>query len=164
METDKDKPTAVPAPETVVPGKRARLPRKPWSAGLAAIALLAVGAGAGATGYGYTHRAPPTFDANLSTTPIGKLSEGSPVEVQGNVVEIYGNKYVVEDATGRALVETGRTGEGGSLMKQGEGITVQGRFDKGFLHATSLQRSDGKVEELRPLPPRPPMRDLPPAP
>ncbi|WP_245930769.1 hypothetical protein [Methylobacterium radiodurans] len=60
------------------------------------------------------------------------------------MAEIFGNKFVIQDGTGRALVETGRQGEGGGLVTKGETITVQGRFEKGFLHASLITRADGK--------------------
>jgi hypothetical protein len=124
-------------------------------AGLAGICLLAVGAGAGAAGYGMLHHDRASFDPTMPTTPITELRDGRQAELAGKVVEIFGNKFVVEDSTGRALVETGRAGEGGRLVAANEAVTVQGRFENGFVHASALERADGRVEELRPLPPPP---------
>ena len=55
--------------------------------------------------------------------------------IKGEVAEIFGNKFVVQDGTGRALVETGRRGRRRHLVAKGEAVTVQGRFENGFLHA-----------------------------
>ncbi|WAJ27823.1 hypothetical protein [Antarcticirhabdus aurantiaca] len=131
--------------------------RRTATAALTGAALLAIGAGAGAAGWSALQPEPATFDPALGATPVAQLNEGERVELQGRVAEIFGNKFVLEDATGRALVETGRRGEGGQLVAAGETVTVQGRFEKGSLRAGSLQRADGAVEELRPAPPpRPP--------
>ncbi|WP_267423639.1 DNA-binding protein [Methylobacterium sp. GC_Met_2] len=70
--------------------------------------------------------------------------------VKGTVTEIFGNKFVVQDPTGRALVETGRAGEDGKLVARGESVTVQGRFETGFLHASVLTHGDGRKVVLGP--------------
>ncbi len=74
---------------------------------------------------------------------IAALKPSAAIAAKGEVAEIYGNKFVVRDATGKALVETGPRGEGGSLVKAGEAVTVQGRFENGFLHAVLITRADG---------------------
>ena len=60
--------------------------------------------------------------------------------------EVYGNKFIITDASGRALVETGREGEGGRLVKPNETVTGQGRFERGFLHASVSQHEDGRAD------------------
>lgn len=53
-------------------------------------------------------------------------------------------------------METGREGEGGKLVSKGETVTVQGRFENGFLHARLITHADGKKVVLGPaggLPP-----------
>ena len=137
-----------------------RSPAPRSRAGVAALSvagalLLLIGAGAGAGAYGLIHKERPTFDTSLPSTPIAQLQDTDQVEINGKVVEIFGNKFVLEDAGARALVETGRAGEGGKLVAKDELITVQGRFDNGFLHATALQRANGDVDELQPPPPPP---------
>lgn len=79
----------------------------------------------------------------VEPTAIAALASSGAIAAKGEVAEIYGNKFVVRDATGKALVETGPRGEGGSLVKAGEAVTVQGRFENGFLHAVLITRADG---------------------
>ncbi|KQP06540.1 DNA-binding protein [Methylobacterium sp. Leaf99] len=74
---------------------------------------------------------------------ISALKPSAAIAAKGEVAEIYGNKFVVQDGTGKALVETGKRGEGGTLVKTGEAVTVQGRFENGFLHAALITRADG---------------------
>ena len=81
---------------------------------------------------------------------IQALAPSGATAVKGEVAEIFGNKFVVQDGTGRALVETGREGEGGGLVAKGEAVTVQGRFDEGFLHASVLTHGDGRKVLLGP--------------
>lgn len=130
--------------------------RRPYLTGLFAAGLIAVGLIAGA---GATIMAAPRDSAMLmQPTSIAKLSPYSSVAVKGKVAEIFGNKFVIDDGSGRALVETGRRGEGGKLVAAGEMLTVQGRFDDGFIHGDVLVHADGKAESLKP--PRPGPRGL----
>jgi hypothetical protein len=46
--------------------------------------------------------------------------------VKGQITEVLGNKFIVQDPSGQALVETGRASEGGGLVAKGETVTVQG--------------------------------------
>ena len=123
--------------------------------GLAA-ALLAAPLALGAAGLSLAQQSgggpvtPPT------PTAIGSLATSFEVAAKGEVAEIYGNKFIVQDGTGRALVETGPLGEDGTLVKTGETVTVQGRFEHGFLHAAIITRPDGSQVLLGPAggPPR----------
>jgi len=49
------------------------------------------------------------------------------------------------------LVDTGREGDERQLVKVGEPVTVQGRFDRGFVHAAFLVGADNKALALGPL-------------
>jgi hypothetical protein len=79
----------------------------------------------------------------VAPTAISNLKASAAIAAKGEVAEIYGNKFVMRDGSGKALVETGRQGEGGTLVKAGEPVTVQGRFENGFLHAALITRADG---------------------
>jgi hypothetical protein len=81
--------------------------------------------------------------APLPPVAVSALAPSGAVAARGEVAEIFGNKFILQDGTGRALVETGREGEGGKLVARGETVTVQGRFEKGFLHAKLIARADG---------------------
>ena len=74
------------------------------------------------------------------------------------MAEIFGNKFVIQDDGGRALVETGRQGEGGGLVAKAETVTVQGRFEHGFIHAVAIQHADGHNDVVGPPGPPPPRR------
>lgn len=118
------------------------------NAALAAVALLAVGGGAGAVAM-KASRPPVTMAPALPVT-IKSLASDGIVTIKGQVAEIYGNKFIMADASGRALVDTGREGEQG-LVTAGEPVLVQGHFDHGFVRAAFLVGPDGKVVALGPL-------------
>jgi hypothetical protein len=94
----------------------------------------------------------------LTPAPIMSMHDWSEVAVKGQVAEIFGNKFIVQDDSGRALVETGRRGESGQLVAKSESVTVQGRFEHGFIHAQVISHSDGRNDFVGPpgLPPPPP--------
>ena len=144
------------APEATNAKPQSHSARRPLITKLFAAGLIAVGlvAGAGAT----ILSAPRERVMVMQPTIITKLAPNSDVAVKGRVVEIYGNKFVVDDGSGRALVETGRAGEGGQLVATGETLTVQGHFDDGFIHGELLRHADGRAQSLRP--PRPGPRGL----
>lgn len=120
---------------------------------MGAAALIAIGGAAGAVAVTATR--PSIEMAPLAPTAIRSLTDGENiVTVKGRTAEIFGNKFIMADATGRALVDTGRAGEDKALVAAGQPVTVQGRFDNGVVHASFLIGPDGKVVSLRPM--RPP--------
>lgn len=111
--------------------------------------LLAFGGGAGAIVMAETR--PDVSMAPATPVAIRSLSSEGIVTIRGRVADIYGNKFILADATGRALVDTGREGDGRQLVAAGEPVTVQGRFDRGSVRAAFLVGPDAKVLALGPL-------------
>jgi hypothetical protein len=136
-------------------GIRRRFGRKPAVAALAG-AILVVGAAAGAGGTQLAQRWQPQSVMLLQPAPITALREGIPVAVKGAVAEIFGNKFIIQDDGGRALADLGPRGENRNVVSQGETVTVQGRFDRGMIHAIILSHADGRTEAFGP--PNPPPR------
>jgi len=120
-------------------------------AGLVALGagLLAVGGVAGAVVMAETR--PSVSMAPARPVAIGSLSSAGIVTIRGRVAEVYGNKFVMADGTGRALVDTGREGDERRLVAVDQPVTVQGRFERGFVHAAFLVGPDNKVLALGPL-------------
>ncbi len=93
----------------------------------------------------------------LTPAPIASMHDRSEVAVKGQVAETFGNKFIVEDDSGRALVDAGRSGESGKLVAKSENVTVQGRFEHGFILAEVVSHADGRNDFFGPpaLPPPP---------
>jgi len=123
---------------------------------LAAAGLLVVGGAAGAVTVAATR--PSVTMAPATPVAIRSLQSDGIVTIRGTVAETYGNKFVMADRTGRALVDLGREGEGSNLVAVGQPVTIQGRFEDGFVHASFLVAPGGKVTALGPVggPPRGP--------
>jgi hypothetical protein len=120
----------------------------------AAVAILAAGAALGAGGTRLAQNWRPQPVLLLQPAPIGTMREGSAVAAKGEVAEIFGNKFVVDDGSGRALVDTGPRGEDRKIVAKGETVTVQGRFDRGVVHAQLLAHADGRNEAFGPPGPK----------
>ena len=112
-------------------------------------ALLVVGAVAGAGAVRFADRLHPQAVMLLQPAAINTLQDNTLVAIKGKVAGVFGNAFVVDDGTGRALVDTGPRGEGRTIATPDETVTVQGRFNHGRLQAQVLTRADGKSEGVR---------------
>jgi uncharacterized protein YdeI (BOF family) len=127
--------------------------RRHWVAFPAIAIALAVGVAGGA---GAMKLVRPTAEmAPMTPVAISSMPTSSLVTIKGKVAEIYGNKFILQDDSGKALIETGPAGDGANLVTKDEAITVQGRFDNGFVHASYLVDENGKTEALHPPGPPP---------
>ncbi|OBQ73709.1 hypothetical protein EB233_10415 [Mesorhizobium erdmanii] len=122
--------------------------------GSALVGMLLVGAVAGAVAMKVSRH--DERQALLPPVTINAMADDSLVAVKGKVAEIFGNKFVISDGTGRTLVDVGPEGSNAKLVAQDEEVTVQGRYDEGFIHAGMVIHGDGRVDELRPPHPRGP--------
>ena len=135
-----------------------------------AVAILVAGAGTAAIAQAPSAAppAPPAPPASqtapgqpqavmlLTPVAIGKLQASDVVAVKGSVAEVYGNKFILQDDTGRMLVELGPQGDDGTAVTKGEQVSVQGRFDRGFIAAQVVSHADGRNQAFgAPRPPRP---------
>ena len=139
MTNETDKTTANNAGAALPPAWRS--PSRRLKLAGVAIAVLAVGGIGGAAASRYVHRYQPQAVLLLQPAPIAQLKNDTPVAIKGQVAEVFGNKFIVQDDSGRALIDTGPRGDDGKLVKQGEAVTVQGRFDRGFIHAQVMTLS-----------------------
>ena len=145
-------PPAPPLPEpapAVANRRKLGMGRRGRTAALS-VSLLLIGAIAGAGALRLTGGVQPQTAVVLQPSPIASMSEWTPAAIKGQVAEVFGNKFIIADASGRALVETGREGEGGRLVRPNETVTVQGRLERGFLHASVIQREDGHADLVGP--------------
>jgi uncharacterized protein YdeI (BOF family) len=152
MSTSETPTATLPPPE---PPSRFR----PFRSGKRSPALFATLLVAFAIGGGVTATALQAHRPSLvmlTPAPITSMHDWSEVAVKGQVAEIFGNKFIVQDDSGRALVDTGRPGESGQLVAKSENVSVQGRFEHGFIHAEVISHPDGRNEFVGPTGPPPP--------
>jgi len=124
--------------------------------GAAVVLALAVGAMGGAEGTRLAQRWHPQAVMLLTPVAVNAMKPDSAVAVKGKVAEIFGNKFVLQDASGRALVDTGPAGEGRKVVDTGENVTVQGRFDRDVVHAQLVMHANGQTDSFGPPPHHPP--------
>ncbi len=135
------------------PRQRLWMSRRAMGAG-AVIATLVAGAALGAGGTRLAQNWQPQRVMALQAEPIDTMRNDTIVAVKGEVAEIYGSKFIVQDGSGRALVDLGPRGENRSMMTKGETVTIQGRFDRGLIRAQMLTRANGTAEGFGPAGPK----------
>jgi hypothetical protein len=110
-------------------------------------ALVAIGAAGGAGAISLTR--PSIVMAPSVPTAIGKLSAGQGIiAVKGRVTEIFGDRFVIQDQSGRTMIDAGR-GEGMTIAV-GDTVQAQGRYDNGQVHAAFLIDGAGQVHAVGP--------------
>ncbi|WP_428685429.1 hypothetical protein [Sphingopyxis sp.] len=112
-----------------------------------AIALLAIGAVGGASAASLTR--PGIEMAPAVPTPVSRLSAATGiVSVKGRVAEVYGDRFIIEDSSGRMMIDAGRDDR--LTIAKGDAIGVQGRYDDGQLRASFITDASGQVEQVGP--------------
>ena len=129
--------------------RRLHVSRRSLAAGALGVVLIA-GAALGAGGTRLAQNWQPRSVMLLQPGPIDRMAERSAVAIKGDVAEVFGNKFVMQDGSGRALVDTGPRGEDRMMVAKGETVTVQGRFDRGVVHAEVVAHADGRNEAYGP--------------
>ncbi len=97
-----------------------------------------------------------TLAAVHARTPIGDLEGVEGIRIEGEVTQVFGNAFVLADATGAVLVDTGPERFERRSFEVGERLTVTGEMDDGDFDAFTITRADGTVIEVRPPHGRPP--------
>lgn len=114
--------------------------------------LVALGATAGASAVQATR--PSIEMAPTLPTPIAKLpASNGVITVKGRVTEVYGDRFVVQDQSGKAMIAAG--GEVRGAVTVGQLVTVQGRYDDGQLRASYLVDQNGSIAAVGPIGPTP---------
>ena len=115
----------------------------------AGAALVAIGVAGGASGASL--RRPAIEMAPTIVTPIAKLPDaGSIVTIKGRVSEVYGDRVVIADASGKTMIDIGP--DTGSSLAVGSQIAVQGRYEDGQLHGSFLIGPGETVTAIGPDP------------
>jgi uncharacterized protein YdeI (BOF family) len=91
---------------------------------------------------------PPELIAQ-SPTQINQLRRTDGIAISGRVVSIVGNNFVVEDGTGRVIVDAGPRWYRQVNLQPNEQITVIGELDDDDFDAFSIRRADGSVIQIR---------------
>jgi hypothetical protein len=127
-----------------------RLRSSPLALAAGAATLVALGAAGGA---GAVQMIQPSIEM-APTIPIAIARLGSTsgvVTVKGRVAEVYGDRFLLQDRTGRALIAVRRDRSDGVTV--GQPMMVQGRFADGQLRATYLVDQSSRITAVGPRAP-----------
>lgn len=109
---------------------------------LGGLGLLAIGAAGGAGVVSATRS--PVEMAPAVITPISRLAMSNGiVTVRGRIAERFGDRVVLQDATGRTMIDAGR--QPGDAIAVGSSMSAQGRYADGQLRADYLVDGAGTV-------------------
>lgn len=86
--------------------------------------------------------------------PIADLKAWQSAAIKGAVAEVFGQAFIVQDGSGRALVDLGPEALDAGI-KVGEQLKVEGRLERGMLHTVALTHVDHRTETFGP--PAPPL-------
>jgi hypothetical protein len=86
----------------------------------------------------------------IAEVSIGDLGAAAEITIVGRVAEVFGNRFVLEDAPGRVLVDAGPEWHRRYDLRPGEYLRVVGEMDGGSFEAFRITRSDGTILEIRP--------------
>lgn len=75
--------------------------------------------------------------------PIASLTPGG-VTIQGAVTDVFGNRFVLQDQTGRMLVDGGSARHQRLDIRPGERVSVTGRLEENGFRADIIRREDGR--------------------
>src|ERR1035437_10295838 len=87
------------------PPRRSKVSPRLMTTG-AIIAVLALGAAGAARANPSIQNPRPQAVLLVQPGPIAQLKDRAPVAVKGQVAEVFGNKFIVQDDSGRALIDT----------------------------------------------------------
>ena len=114
--------------------------------GAGAALLLVLGAAGGAAVVETTR--PSVEMAPASPVAISSLAQRTGiVTIKGKVAEVYGDRFILADGSGRTMVDLGRDA---TPATAGAALTVQGRYEEGQLHASFLVDQAGTVTSVGP--------------
>ena len=80
----------------------------------------------------------------MAQVPIGSLTPGG-VTIQGAVTDVFGNRFVLQDQSGRTLVDGGPAHRQRLDIRPGETLTITGRLEPNGFRAETIRRQDGTV-------------------
>ncbi|MGE0723310.1 MAG: hypothetical protein AB7O45_02985 [Alphaproteobacteria bacterium] len=86
----------------------------------------------------------------LAQVPIRDATDRAGITISGTVADVFGNKFVLQDDSGKVLVESGPRWRQRVEVKPGEKVSVTGRPGDGTFEAFSITLADGRKIEVRP--------------
>lgn len=127
----------------------AKIRSRPGLAAAAFVALLAGGGAIAAVASDCEREelAAPATPVRIGTLATTTSAVPSAVAVRGRIAERFGSHVVLDDGSGRLLVDTG--GGDAASLAVGQALTASGRYRDGVLHARRLVGADGRAVTVR---------------
>lgn len=94
--------------------------------------------------------------ATVAQISIEDLQRQRGLVIQGTIVSVVGNEFVLDDGTGQVIVDTAPRWYRQYDFRAGERVTVVGEYDDYDFDAFEIRRETGEVLTIRSGPGRPP--------
>jgi uncharacterized protein YdeI (BOF family) len=85
----------------------------------------------------------------LANTQIGDLENREGMTISGEIENVVGNNFVLNDGTGEVVVDAGPVWWQQLDLTTGESVSVVGEMDNGEFDAFSITRENGEVIDIR---------------
>ncbi|MBO0347644.1 OB-fold nucleic acid binding domain-containing protein [Phormidium pseudopriestleyi FRX01] len=81
--------------------------------------------------------------------PIRELQRTSGLTISGEIKSVVGNEFILDDGTGQVIVDAGPHWYHQLDLREGERVTVVGKYEGYDLDAFTITRENGEVLQIR---------------
>jgi uncharacterized protein YdeI (BOF family) len=81
----------------------------------------------------------------IAQSKIRDLHNANSTTITGKIVQLRDDEFIIDDGTGQLLVETEDRTLRTANLKNGETVTVKGRYDDNDFEAISITRANGQI-------------------
>ncbi|EAZ94277.1 NirD/YgiW/YdeI family stress tolerance protein [Crocosphaera chwakensis] len=81
--------------------------------------------------------------------PIRELQQNTGISISGEVKDVVGNEFILDDGTGQIIVDVGPRWYHQINVTSGEKITVVGEYDDDDFDAYTIRKNNGEVIQIR---------------
>lgn len=89
------------------------------------------------------------FSVAQAQMSIRELQNNSGISLTGEVTQVVGNEFILDDGTGQIIVDAGPRWYHQINVSPGERLTVVGEYDGDDFDAFTITRSNGEVITVR---------------
>lgn len=81
--------------------------------------------------------------------PIRELQRTSGLTISGEIRSVVGNQFILDDGTGQVIVDAGPRWYHQLDFREGERVTVMGKYEGYDLDAFTITRENGEILQIR---------------
>lgn len=90
------------------------------------------------------------INPSTAQVPIRELQQRGGITISGEIRSVVGNEFILDDGTGQVIVDAGPRWYHQLNLRQGERVTVVGKYGGYDFDAFTIIRENGEVLQIRP--------------